>query len=374
MCHCRHRRGFTLIELLVVIAVIAVLVALLLPAVQQARERARSIQCMNNLKQIGLALHNYESTHSVFPPSFVRQEDGNPVAPPPLSDPLRYRSHWTGYHLLLPFLDEATLHGEYDFEGTWLSSMSNSDERDHWLLNRTVISGLMCPSAPHRVNQVGETGVPGSSLHWMAGAVTDYAFCHGMDILKALPGSGEASCPGGLRHYWSDWPQATRGAFGYNSDCRLTNLTDGSSHSIFMGEKSGGRLTFGTGVGASPRARVEYPWAMAAVLYFAPTGTTSSDTVWVAGPFAATRDIRLPNCPDDSSGVGVPYPMNPQPVKVPVTGDERSLYSFQSHHAQGAWFLMGDGGTKFISETIDQSVFESLSTIAGNEITSVSEL
>lgn len=370
----QNRRGFTLIELLVVIAVIAVLVALLLPAVQQARERARSIQCMNNLKQIGLALHNYESTHSIFPPSFVRQEDGNPPAPPPLNDPLRYRSHWTGYHLLLPYLGESNLHGEYDFEGTWLSSMSNSDARDHWLLNRTVINGLMCPSAPHKSDQVGETGVPGSSLHWMSGAVTDYAFCHGMDILKALPGSGEASCPGGLRHYWDSWPASTRGAFGYNSTCRLSNLTDGGSQTIFMGEKAGARLTFGTGSGASPRTRVEYPWAMAAVLYFAATGNTASDTVWLAGPFAATRDLRLPNCPADSPALGVPFPMNPRPVKVPVTGDERSLYSFQSHHTQGAWFLMGDGGTKFVSETIDQSVYEALSTIAGNETVSVSEL
>jgi prepilin-type N-terminal cleavage/methylation domain-containing protein len=374
MVRSQNRRGFTLIELLVVIAVIAVLVALLLPAVQQARERARSIQCMNNLKQIGLALHNYESTHSIFPPSFVRQEDFNPPAPPPLNDALRYRSHWTGYHLLLPYFDEANLHGEYDFEGTWLSSMSNSDDRDHWLLNRTVIDGLMCPSAPHKSDQVGETGVPGSSLHWMSGAVTDYAFCHGMDILKALPGSGEASCPGGLRHYWDSWPSSTRGAFGYNSTCRLSNLTDGGSQTIFMGEKAGARLTFGTGSGASPRTRVEYPWAMAAVLYFAATGNSASDSVWVAGPFAATRDLRLPNCPDDSPALGIPFPMNPQPVKVPVTGDERSLYSFQSHHMQGAWFLMGDGGTKFIGETIDQSVYEALSTIAGNETVSVSEL
>lgn len=370
----RVRRGFTLIELLVVIAVIAVLVALLLPAVQQARERARSIQCMNNLKQVGLALHNYESTHSVFPPSFVRQEDGNPPPPPPLSDPLRYRSHWTGYHLLLPFLDQATLHGEYDFDGTWLSSMASSNDRDHWLLNRTVIPGVICPSAPHRADQVGETGPPGSSLHWMAGAVTDYSFCHGMDILKALPGSGEASCPGGLRHYWSEWPQQTRGAFGYNSSCRVADLTDGSSQTIFVGEKAGGRLTYGSGAGGSPRTRVEYPWAMAAVLYFAATGNSSADSVWVVGPFAVTRDIRLPNCPGDPPSTGVAFPMNPLPVKVPPAGDERSLYSFQSHHHQGAWFVMGDGSTKFLNDAIDQGVYEAYSTIAGGETVSAAGL
>lgn len=369
MSGCRRRRGFTLIELLVVIAVITVLVALLLPAVQQARERARSAQCMNNLKQIGLALQNYESAHTVFPPSFVRQEDGNPPPPPPLSDPLRYRSHWTGYHMLLPYLGQEALYGDYDFNGTWLSSMTSSDDRDHWALNRTVISGLLCPSSPHPANQVGETGIPGSSPHWMAGAVTDYAFSHGKDILKALPGSGGESCSGGLRHYWSDWPQSTRGAFGYNSACRTADVTDGTSNTIFIGEKAGARLTYGAGTAASPQAKVESPWAMAAVLYFAPTATTSGDAVWLVGPFATTRDIRLPDCPDDSSAVGIPFPMNPTPVIIPPAGDERSLYSFQSHHPQGAWFVMGDGSTRFLNESIDQSVYEAFSTISGGEVT-----
>lgn len=361
-----RRRGFTLIELLVVIAVIGVLVALVMPAVQQARERARAAQCLNNLKQIGLALHNYDSTHTVFPPSFVRQEDGNPPAPPPASDPLRYRSHWTGYHMLLPYLDQEPLYQKYDFNGTWLSSMTSSDDRQHWELNRTVINALICPTTSRSENIVGESGVPGSSTHWMAGAVTDYAFCHGRDIIKALPGSAEASCPGGLRHYWKDTPPQTRGAFGYNSTCSSQHITDGTSNTILLGEKSGSRLTLGGGGVAFPRGWVEYPWSMAAVLYFAPT----PDGTWVAGPYAVTRDIRLPDCADANPSVGVPFPMNPTPVDLPSVSTERPLYSFQSQHTQGAFFLFGDGNTRFLSQNINQSVFESLSTISGGEVVS----
>src|SRR4051812_49229159 len=96
----RSHPGFTMIELMVVIAIISVLVAVLLPAVQQARERARVAQCQNNLKQLGLALHSYESSHSVFPSSFERQEDNNPPYPPGPLSAIRYRDHWTGFTML----------------------------------------------------------------------------------------------------------------------------------------------------------------------------------------------------------------------------------------------------------------------------------
>lgn len=361
--HAVRARGFTLVELLVSITVIGVLIALILPAVQQARERARATQCLNNLKQVGLALHNYESTHGLFPPSFVRQEDGNPPPPPPASDALRYRSHWTGFHMLLPFLDQDPLYQQFDFNGTWLSSMTNSDDHRHWEFNNTVIPGLICPSASRQANSVGDPNAPTGSSHWMAGAVADYSFCHGMDIIKALPGSAEASCPGGLRHYWGEWPSRTRGAFGYNSTCGLQHLTDGSSNTILMGEKAGSRLTLGGGGVAFPRGPVEFPWAMAAVLYFAPSG----DGTWVAGPYAVTRDIRLPNCADADPSVGVPFPINPKPLDLPSVSTERPLYSFQSHHAQGAYFLFGDGNARFLTENINQGVLEALSTISGGE-------
>ena len=143
------RKAFTLIELLVVIAIIGILVALLLPAVQQARAAAWRVQCKNNLKQVGLALHNYESTHGLFPPSFVRQEDGNPPPPPVNFALLRYRSHWTGFHLLLPFLDQGNVYNEYNFSHTWLSSLSDPTDLRSWPPNQTAIPTILCPSTPH---------------------------------------------------------------------------------------------------------------------------------------------------------------------------------------------------------------------------------
>ena len=380
----RKPRGFTLIELLVVIAVIGTLVALLLPAVQQARERARMASCLNNMKQLGLALHNYESNHNLFPPSFIRQEDGNP--PPPSVDyaTLRYRSHWTGFHMLLPYLEQQNVYNQYNWNGTWLSSLSDPNDHSSWSLNQTAIPTFICPSVARTGTTIGSTSGSGSGSvivsgenldqqgssdgsHWMAGAPTDYSFSHGADIIRAIPGEGD-SCPGGLRHYWSETPSRTRGVFGYSSSCRIADITDGTSHTFMIGEKGGSILTYAGWNSSFPDLPVEYPWAMAAVLYFAPTGGNNSPgSYWIAGPFGTTHDIKLPNCPDAAPGSGQPFPMNPFPRDLPVTSDERPLYSFQSAHNVGAYFLFADGSVKFLQNAINQSVYESLSTISGHE-------
>ena len=362
----RKRSGFTLIELLVVIGIVGILIALLLPAVQQARASARKTQCLNNMRQIGIALHSYESTHSVFPPSFVRQEDGNPPPPPTSFAGLRYRCHWTGYHMLLPYLEQSALYQKYDFDGTWLSTMTDANDHRSWPLNQTVIPTLLCPSAPHSDLQIGGDSDPS---HWMAGAPTDYSFCHGSDIIRALPTSAAAACPEGLLHYWKQWPASSRGVFGYSSNCRVRDITDGTSQTIMIGEKAGSLLTYSGWLSSFPRLQVEFPWAMAAVTYFAHTGMEQlPGSFWVVGPFGVTRDIPLPWCPTDTSTSGDPYPMNPFPLDVPMSSDERPFYSFQSAHEGGAYFLYADGSVHFLSESIDQGVYEALSTIGGGEV------
>jgi len=350
----RGRAGFTLIELLVVIAIVAILIALLLPAVQQARERARMAQCQNNLKQIGLALASYEATHRSFPPSFVRQEDGNPP-PPPGGSALQFRAHWSGFHLMLPYLDQAALHKKFDFRKTWLSSMTDLNDHSMWPLNATVISTLLCPSISHPTLSLGDPTL------WMQGAPADYSFSHGADIIRALPGP-EAACPGGLLHFWQQTPGRTRGAFGYNSTCRPQDIRDGSSQTFVLGEKSGGQLIYSGPDPSYPTLPVEYPWAMAAVVYFAPAGAT-----WVVDPFAVTRDIQLPDCPSSPAGTGIPFPMNPRPLVLGVTTNERPLFSFQSSHVSGAEFVFADGNVRFLNQNINQGVFEALSTISGGE-------
>lgn len=389
----RKPRAFTIIELLVSIAIIGILTALLLPAVQQARERSRAADCRNRLKQIGIALFNYEASHRCWPCSFVRQADGNP--PPPMGASygvLQYREHWTGFHLLLPFLDDGDNRDLFDFKKTWLSSLTDINDRSMWRGNQKYLATLVCPSAPHSNRHIGAdstafggqagnvavvidntafAGNLGGMGHWMAGAPTDYSFCHGADVLRDIPGFPEM-CPEGALGFWKKYPAKTRGAFGYSSECRDSDFRDGRGTTIAIGEKAGSLLTYGGWNATFPQLQFEYPWAMAAVTYFAPTHGDGGGSFWVAGPFAVTQDIRHPNCPGDVDA-GVPFPMNPFPREVPPSSNERPFYSFQSAHAGGAMFLFADGAVHFVGDAIDQHVYRNLSTIGGTDITDEKE-
>src|SRR5215213_9729952 len=139
----RVRRGFTLIELLVVIAIIAVLIALLLPAVQAAREAARRAQCTNNLKQVGLALHNYHSTYDVFPMGMSLNPKNS------LAD-LSSNAGWPVHAAILPMMEQVAIYNAINFQwGPWGTGATGSDSWDkHVTVRNTVINGFLCPSDP----------------------------------------------------------------------------------------------------------------------------------------------------------------------------------------------------------------------------------
>lgn len=216
----RDRAGFTLIELLVVIAIIAVLIALLLPAVQSAREAARRAQCVNNLMQIGIALHNYESAHEMFPAGVVDTKG-----------PIRYTPK--GYHMgwavaLLPFIEQKNAFNKTNFDVGVYDSL-NDTVRSH------VIASYMCPSDPGSFRGRAATpSIPGTTPT-VGGTSMNYAGCH-----------HDLEAPIDVKN---------AGVFYLNSFTRYDDIADGASNTIFIGEKStlGNDLSWMSGTASTLR-------------------------------------------------------------------------------------------------------------------------
>jgi prepilin-type N-terminal cleavage/methylation domain-containing protein len=194
----RRQRGFTLIELLVTIAVISVLIALLLPAVQSAREAARRTQCANNLKQIALALHNYHDIHRTFPPAAIR--------PPGFVDNGRDQPRSTWAIAILPMIEQAPLYRLYD-------ATRNSTDLANFGFTSSNVSAYRCP-----------TDVAGDL--WFE-PVLGAPFTRGN--YAANYGSGSWG-----QTYWDD--KQYRGVMGQNDGLRIAEITDGSSNTVCVAE------------------------------------------------------------------------------------------------------------------------------------------
>jgi prepilin-type N-terminal cleavage/methylation domain-containing protein len=323
----RFRRAFTLTELLVVIAIIGVLVALLLPAVQAAREAARRVKCQNNLKQLGLALHNYESALGCLPPGCIAAPDGSAV-------------YSNGLVMLFPYLEQANLAQLYNPNMPWHIHPPE--------VARQVIPLLLCPSNtkqnPFTYAGLAPFGVTSGDLY----GASDYIFCKGASDSWCLPMI----------------PEEYRGAFYANRGTRLAEITDGTSTTFLMGEGAGGHhwpLCRGPGctkpfTGPGGPALAYNGWMIggSGVTFLGDAGIIQ------AGIWGCTID------PPNKS------PVTDNFIDLPNFGDCRPSYlsskeystsGFRSDHASGAFFLNADSSIHFIPQTIDLTLYRRLSTI-----------
>jgi prepilin-type N-terminal cleavage/methylation domain-containing protein len=348
----RRKRGFTLIELLVVIAIIAILIALLLPAVQQAREAARRTQCKNNLKQIGLALHNYHDAHSVLPPGWVYD-----AARPATSFPTNM---WGWNAFILPMLDQAPVYNQINFSNGFPGGLTaaGTDQAEgagslHGM-EMSLIAALRCPSdrGLALVTFRGPGTLGSNSGVRVLGARSNYPGVNGGPFT-------DQTAPATLT--------AQGGTFGGNSKVGIRNMTDGTSNVLVVGERKWWEIA-GRRVGTSTL------WAGVRNAVPGTTQFGNSYPLAIGNMVAKINQIPLINA---VQGVGEAAfccgGMNaPGDIERSGSGQlvpDASWHGFTSDHTGGCHFLLGDGSVRFISENVDMTTYQRLSTIAdGNTI------
>jgi prepilin-type N-terminal cleavage/methylation domain-containing protein/prepilin-type processing-associated H-X9-DG protein len=315
-----RRQGFTLIELLVVIAIIAILIALLLPAVQQAREAARMTQSRNNLKQLGLALHNYHDAHATFPAAYFA--DTRHAA----RDPLTYDgpNGFAWGAMLLPYLDQAPLYNQFNFSlPCWDASQS--------VPAATVLAVFLNPSA---TNSDGPTIVRDSS----GGELARFGRTH--YVVNA--GQDE---PWGYQ--LESYAGVADGPFYRNSRTRVADVTDGLSNTVFVGEHA--HISDKTWVGVVPGASV----CTIDPAKFPITACDRAATLVNVHSGPAVSEI------DPLTGFAPIHPPNSPLCHV---------CQMYSPHAGGAHILLGDGSVRFVSQYIHQPTWAALSSCRKGEV------
>ncbi len=330
-------RAFTLIELLVVIAIIGVLIALLLPAAQQAREAARRIQCVNNLKQMGLALHNYETVVGALPPAIVLSGSGNTV------------SWWVGWSIhvrVLPFVEQGSAFASINFN-------LSGDGPENNTVARQSMGMYLCPSEVDPRPAAANVGISN---------VTNYGFC-----------MGDWFVWGGFRG-----PE-NREAFGPNRSRRWADFSDGMSQTMLAAEVKAKQPLYRDCGGLSrvnqpqtvPDPSADPSQFLPEIQGGGPCEFKASHSEWTDGQAhhagfttAFTPNRRVPGT--DPQGRAGDFDITGQREKR--GGPTFAVITSRSYHPGGVNLLFGDGGVKFIKNSVHGATWRALGTVAGGEV------
>jgi len=344
------RQAFTLVELLVVIAIIGILVALLLPAVQSAREAARRMQCTNNLKQIGLALHNHHDTFKKFPASVVRPG----VAAVDVGwNPIEYTWSWNA--MILPFIEEGNAHQKLSpttRTGQQAIVAAGSDAALKGVFE-TPIATFNCPSDTGPVTNTDRSYNADGTIYYSPN--------------QSFPFPVAKSNYVGMNHHMAGvlwWTYLTSGTSGYrwpsgvfaeaNKGRRMAEITDGTASTLMVGERC---WQYSMGVGN--------PLKLMASFQFVNRKRSTGDLPpWPANENRGTGD----SLATSRYGINPPTTNNANP---PLSSGDFG-YDRRAHcaslHPGGANFVRGDGSVTFISQDVNQATYDRLFSIADGNV------
>jgi len=342
-----RRRGFTLIELLVVIAIIAILIALLLPAVQQAREAARRTQCKSQLKQFGIALHNYHDVHNAFPPNLI------PGGLPGSGGYIGYfRGNWGVMAYLTPFIEQTAVYGLLNLESPTYQNVSGSwiiRDANNRLAAATLVPLYLCPS---------DSSKKVSSNWGVTLGIGPTNYCANM---------GTGIDPAGTNH---GSPYKADGVFFADSRIRFSDMTDGSSNTAAMTESLLGEGPTVSGAATPPSSEkrvyrnLTFGQNISDANCAAATTYNSADPrqfSWYSGEIRCASynhyygpNTRLYDCVANG----------PASLGYIASGWKAP----RSQHSGGVNLLLSDCSCRFIGDSIDMGIWRALGTRSGGEV------